>query len=426
MSSRNSYNNFYQAVQPMVDHVKKIDKSPFYRMEKNFHRQVNGRTNDAMTLNMYGISNSTSTLNKSIIELLHRYGYASRSHWSQYLGGTPVSDAFIGIKYVISNKQIQNGVWKELNTMTVSDEYRSEIVDHPEKLYLYENPYALSLAFGSSDMMRYFDISTYDSPMHLMNAMATAVLGYDEEILLFEELYLFDTTYTNIKTDFATNHKKFSPRNSGRSEIEYDVEVRAGEPVYMYIPTDYPRECQLFVNGEYIGEYMGNKSDCVQYLGIFDYDQMINVKLVLKEDPIYIKNNQDYFFSLNTDLFASVFSEIAESNLNITKFDEDYIEGTVNIKEGQSLLYTSITFDEGWIVEIDGKEVDLIKINGSQIAIPITAGTHRVTFAYRPKCFVYGSVISIVGLIAFGGAIALDEIKKARDKRKWAEQNNIF
>lgn len=427
MSSRDSYNNYYNAVSPMVEYVKKYDTSPFYRMEKNFHRQNNGRTNDPMTLNYYGISNSTSTLNKSIINLLHRYGYASRSHWSQYLGGTPVSDALIGIKYVISNKEIDNGVWEEIHTMEVDDKYKSFIIGKPEKLYLYENPYALSLAFGASDAVKDFEITDYESPFLLMNALAAAITGSDEDIEIFEKLTLDDTVFTNIKTDFATNHRKYSAKNASSSaRIDYKVEVKAGEPVYMYIPTDYPRECTLSVNGKQIGAYMGNKSDCVQYLGTFENDGLITVTLTLKDDPIYVRTNQDYFFSLNDELFKEVFSDIAESNIDIKVFEQDYIKGTVNIKEGQTLLYTTITFDEGWIVKVDGVQKELIKINDSQIAIEITEGQHEITLIYRPKCYVYGSALSVFGIIAFAGAIVVDEIKKVKDKRKWALENNIF
>ncbi len=426
MSSRDSYNNYYDAVRPMVEYTKDYDKSPFYRMEKNFHRQSNGRTNDAMTLNYYGISNSTSTLNTSVINLLHRYGYASRSHWSQYLGGTPVSDAFIGIKYVISNKQVDNQVWEEVYSMDVDEKYDGYIIGSPEKLYLYENPYALSLAFGSSEKMKDFEITDYESPFHLMNAMAAAVIGSDNDIEIFDKLVLNDTVFSNVKTDFATNHRKYSARGTGTAKIDYKVEVRAGEPVYMYIPTDYPRECTLSVNGNTVGSYMGNKSDCIQYLGIFDTDRVITVTLTLKDEPIYIRTNQDCFFSLNTDLFESVFTEIAKSNLNITKFEQDYIEGDITVSEGRSLLYTSITFDEGWIITVDGKEAELIKINDSQIAIEISEGYHKITMKYRPKCYVYGSAISVIGLISFAGAIVLDEVKKERDKRKWAAENNIF
>lgn len=426
MSSRDSYNDYYNAVRPAVDFVKAYDTSEFYRMEKNFHRQNNGRTNDPMTLDFYGISNSTSTLNKSIIDMLHRYGYASRSHWSQYLGGTPVSDALIGMKYVISNTVIENQVWEQIGQTEVDPRYVTTVIGQPEHLYIYKNPYALSLAFASSDMVKDLEITDYESPFLLMNALVTSIVGTDDELKIFKKLTLRDTDFTNIRTDFATNHRKYSARSEGTATIEYTVSVKAGEPTYMYIPTDYPRECSLTVDGTYIGNYMGNKSDCVQYLGTFDTDREISVMITLKEDPIYVRTKQDYFFSLDVELFKTVFSELSKGNLDITKFDEDYIEGNITVAEDQSILYTSITFDEGWIVTVDGKEQELIKTNDSLLAVAITPGEHKVTFTYRPKCYVLGSALSICGIVTFGGAIVLEQIKKIRSKKKWAEENYII
>lgn len=37
-----------------------------------------------------------------VIKLMNKLGYASTAHWTKYLGGTPVSDALLGIKYVIT------------------------------------------------------------------------------------------------------------------------------------------------------------------------------------------------------------------------------------------------------------------------------------------------------------------------------------
>lgn len=427
MSSRDSYNYYMNAVRPAVQYVKDYDSSEFYRMEKNFHRQNNGRTNDPMTLDFYGISNSTSTLNKSAINLLHRYGYASRSHWSQYLGGTPVADAILGIKYVISNKEIENQVWEEIGRTPVDELYRDYVMTKPDELIIYENPYALSLAFATSMDAAKLEITDFESPFELMNALAASFMGSEDEIEIFENVKVKDTEYININTNFATNHRKYSAKDASKvAEIEMIVKVPAGEPVYMYIPTDYPRECTLYINDTKIGGYMGNKSDCVYYLGIYDEEQEVSVKLRLKDDPIYVRTKQQYFFSLNSELFKEVFSELSKGNMEITKFEEDYIEGNVTVSEGQSLLFTSITFDEGWIIEIDGKKQELIKTHDGLIAVEITEGTHKVTFTYRPKCFVAGSALSIFGLIAFVGAIAFDEYKKLSDKKKWAKENNIF
>ena len=425
MSSRDSYNDYYNAVRPAVDFVKDYDNSPFYRMEKNFHRQNNGRTNDPMTLNFYGISNSTSTLNKSIIKLLHRYGYASSSHWSQYLGGTVVSDAIIGMKYVISNKQINNFVWEQIGEVPVEHKYVTDIIGHPDSLFVYENPYALSLAYAASSNAALLEVTDYESPFLLMNALVTSLTGSEAELEIFERLTLNDTEFYNIKTDFATNHRKYSAKSSGDASITYTVTVTPGEPVYMYIPTDYPRECTLTVEGNVIGGYMGNKSDCVQYLGTFDTDE-ITVTLTLKEDPIYIRIKQDYFFTMNVDLFKTVFTELSKGNLNITKFEDDYIEGDITVGEDQDLLFTTITFDEGWIVKVDGKEQDLIKTNDGLLAVAIDPGQHHVTFTYRPRCYVLGSALSISGLIAYAGAITLEQIRKTKEKKKWAEENFLI
>ena len=76
--------------------------------------------------------------------------------------------------------------------------------------------------------------------------------------------------------------------------------------------------------------------------------------------------------------------------------------------------------------ELDGKEAKLIKTCDGLIAVDITEGKHEITFTYRPKCYTVGGAISIFGLVAFGGMIALDEYRKIREKRAWAKENNIF
>ncbi len=411
ISSRDSYNNYMQKVRPLVEWVQHHDDSPFYRMEKNFHR----KTNDPMTLGFYGISNSTSTLNKSVINMLHRYGYASKSHWTEYRGGTPAADALLGIKYVISDGQVVNEVWKEL------------LYDEEHDYYIYENPYALSLAYAAATDVLDFEITDYESPFELINALSTALSGSSEELTVFNKLDLNHSEFTNIKTGFTTAHRKYSKEDESLSaRIDYTVEVTAGDPIYMYIPTDYPRECTLKVDGVSRGSYFGNKTDHVMFLGIYDEDCEITVTLELKDDPIYIMTNQNYFFSMDTDLFKETFNRLKEGNMEITSFEDDYIEGHVYIPQGKEILYTSIVFDEGWIVTVDGEEKELIKTNDALLAIEIEQGEHDITFRYLPKCYTVGSAISVAGLIAFGGAIALDEWKKHRELRKWAEANHIY
>lgn len=159
---------------------------------------------------------------------------------------------------------------------------------------------------------------------------------------------------------------------------------------------------------------------------MYEEDTEITVTLELKEDPVYIMTGQDYFFYLDVALFEETYAKIAEGNMEISHFEDTYIEGTVNVPEGQTLLYTSIVYDEGWIVTVDGEEKELIMTNDCLLAVDITPGEHEVTFTYLPKCYTTGSKISLIGLGAFAGAIVLDELRKRRELKRWAAENNIF
>ena len=60
------------------------------------------------------------------------------------------------------------------------------------------------------------------------------------------------------------------------------------------------------------------------------------------------------------------------------------------------------------------------------LAVEITPGEHEITFEYLPKCYTVGSKISLLGIGAFAAAIVLDEYKKRRELKRWAEENHIF
>ena len=125
-------------------------------------------------------------------------------------------------------------------------------------------------------------------------------------------------------------------------------------------------------------------------------------------------------------LFKQIFTELMKGNMEITHFDDTHIEGTVNIPEGMSLLATSIAFDEGWQVYVDGQRADLIKVEGSLLAVPATEGEHEIRMVYLPRCYTVGGAISLIGLALFALCVAGDEIRKKLALRRWAEENCIF
>lgn len=402
-STRSAYQNYMNKLTPMVESLKDYDKenfdSKFYRMEKTSHK----KTNDPMALGMYGISNSTSTLNASVISFLQDLGYASRSHWSKYLGGTPLSDSLLGIKYIINTKHYNTDLYTLINS------------DNTNDLFGYYNQYALSLCYGVSQSVNNMDFDDYASPFERMNAIVTAMLGESTTVEIFKPIKAEETrtnvdiAYTKV-TETSDRHTKYSPTTEGQTaKVSYKFTgASENNEIYCFFPSDYPRKASLYLEGSKLGSYFDGETFRITELGVFPTDKEVSVELQLEESNMYILDGADCFYYLDSELFKTVMERLGESQLNITSFYDTKISGTVNVNEGDTLMFTSIPYDEGWKVKVDGKSVETKEVLDSLMAFNVTSGQHTVELKYRPNCYTYGVIISIAGLITFAAAIIIE------------------
>ncbi len=403
-TSRSSYRDFQDRVQPIVDTVKENDTS-FYRMEKTLHR----RTNDNMALGIRGLSNSTSTLNTKVIDWLNRAGMCSHSHWSKYLGGTPVLDSVTGIKYLIADYDED-----------VSPLYEYMFSDVQNNLQAYRNPYALSIAFGVNDEFDtfVFDNSKYKSPFERLNNMVSAMVGSESTLKLFRKTTIKDIGYNSCDVSMVVGHKKYTPAHAGKySAVTFTLIAESNEMLYCYFPSDYPRECSVTVNGTHVGQFFGNESFCIKQLGRFEKDETVDVTLQLTEDELYLATNEAFFFYLDEEVFRDAFSKLDDSQFVIESFTEDSFKGTVDVKEGKTIIYTSIPYDKGWVVKVDGEPVELVMLMDCFLGFKTTPGTHTLTLDYKPDCVHYGTILCLFGLTAFAAVWIGETIMLIRKKK---------
>jgi uncharacterized membrane protein YfhO len=118
--------------------------------------------------------------------------------------------------------------------------------------------------------------------------------------------------------------------------------------------------------------------------------------------------------------YQSVYEALADEPLQITKFTATKVEGTVNVLE-DGVLYTSIPYEKGWQIKVDGKTVETIDIKKAMIGVPLSKGTHEITFKYRPDGFRTGLYITLGSLLVLIAISALRDgsfvfLKKLRKK----------
>jgi uncharacterized membrane protein YfhO len=164
---------------------------------------------------------------------------------------------------------------------------------------------------------------------------------------------------------------------------------------------------------------MGNDSDCIFPLGRLKAGEEHTVKLVPLEEKTYFKDCDVCFWTLDTAILESCYDALKDGQFLIdSDYKEDHLTGSVTAREDDTLLFTSIPYDKGWIITVDGQEVKPytstkilydektgLEIGSEEqpyqdalIVLSLSKGSHEISFKYRPDCFTYGLAVTISSL----------------------------
>ncbi|MBQ8911774.1 MAG: YfhO family protein [Clostridia bacterium] len=416
-SGRSSYTDFINRVEPAVEYVQKLDDG-FYRMDKTFHRQPA----DAMAFEMRSLSSTTSTLNRHTLKVLRQLGFASGTYWSEYRGATPVTDMLLGVKYVLTEDTCLEGLYERIYTD-----------DKGEVVYVYKNPYALSLGYAVNDAVLSMDFDDYATPMELLNDLCALMTGVESN-RPFLPLEVGAPTLEKVTTSYTaegdhTIYKKGADVTD--ASITYTLTADETGLHYLYLPTEYPRECMLYIDGVEQELVLANNVTHIIPLGNFEKGSSHQIKLVPQKEKTYVMDHDVYFWSFDEKILQSCHEALSNSQFVIDEdFTEEHLTGKITVKEDKTLFFTSVPYDKGWILTVDGKEVEAYTApavlfddeSGEQIGteeqpfqdalivLELGEGVHEISLRYRPDAFVYGGVISLLSCLLLVVIVLVDKL----------------
>ena len=393
-STYSKYNKFIGDLRPIVNKIDALDQG-FYRAEKLTHRKYN----DNMALGLRGLSGSTSTLNVETIIYLSRMGYASSSHHSQYYGGNPVNDSLLGVKYIIDYKDSER-------TVNFYSPYTSEGL-----FTAYRNPYALPIAYGVDASVVDFNAEKYSKNFERyfdrLNDTVSTMLGdnFDKDVFFPVEKSTIDKKVSSSCTETANGSTFiYSPSVEGSdNSVSYSFIAPQSAEYYFYPPCKGSGEVNLYVNDNQIGKLLGSNTKYIASLGYFEEGEEVNVKLSLIENDVTLYSYYDYIWYLDQDNFHEAFSLLGKNaQFNVTEYTDNNLIGTVITTNGTETIQTTIPYDEGWSVYVDGKKVEIFKTFDALMAFNIEGeGEHSLEFKYEPSIYKVGAIISIIGISVF-------------------------
>jgi uncharacterized membrane protein YfhO len=87
-------------------------------------------------------------------------------------------------------------------------------------------------------------------------------------------------------------------------------------------------------------------------------------------------------------------------SLKIDSFSQNEIAGKITLEQDRMLFFT-IPFDTGWHAEIDGKPVELLRVNIGFTGLMVTPGSHTIGLKYRPAYWGVGWAVSALSLLVY-------------------------
>lgn len=371
----------------------KIDQAGLTRLEKSSW----GTWNDSLTYNYYGVNHFTSSIEYNTLEFLGKLGLQSSTAISVYTGGTPLTDALVNL-----NQFIETGNW-DVQTRKFNPVYFQE-VKKADNLTLFKNRNVLGLGYSGDDSLMKLQLKA-DNPIENQNALYKGIFGDEKDI--FEPItsgYL-SLTLDNMDIDphrGGRMMKRVSPDKP--AVIRLSFTPQDNKSYYLYAPKIMRYDMGTFtakLNDE--GYRMFDRFRHPQIWGLASQAQGESQVLELtldNDDPIDLGDLNVYSF--DDDRFKVAIKGNSVTKWTPKKVSSTYLAGDVTQVQGRHYLYTSIPYNKGWQVKVDGKAVKTEKVFGSMLAFQLNPGHHKIEANYIAPGLRLGIFLSCLSLMIMG------------------------
>ena len=394
--------SFVQQMEPVINEIKEKDDS-FYRLEKHStYLNLVGRdvaNSESFLFNYNGIENYTSTYDPNVDTFFGVMGYSDSTYVpaddssdeapfpTDVYWNSPMllMDSILGIKYQILEKK----------TVGLKDVETEAAV--PMDMHLYENQYALPLAYNVSDAFNselVYDRNPFDNQEKFLDS----ILGREAN------------AYVNLDFSLEKYEKKIET---------YKAVAAVDGPLYFYTDgSDIHEElhnsnCDVFINGQHVQPVCRRFEMSAVYLGNFKKGDKLTVAVKhYSEDK---DEHNIYLAQLDVNNFEQAINEIKSASTTDLNIKGNKVSGTYTTDTASTVMIT-LPYTDGWTVYVDGKQVEYKELGNIFIGIDVAAGTHEISMVYTTLHKNAGIAASFVGFAGFAAWCCLDLIVKKKKK----------
>ncbi len=430
--------------QDAVDKVKSLEPNDNYRMELTSNRPGNYNLidNNPFFYNYSGFCHYTSNAKKNVKDYFWKLGYHNNDYFEKFEGGATVSvSSLLGLKYLIDEPgnyttdkpvYVKNYPFVELTNISTSE----------RDLKFYKNDYFLPFGYAVNNMdyswinegirdyypngeTYWFNHFEYHNEI-FKTFVSDVVDSSNKQKDIFVPCTITDIQVGSGLTQ--TIDEKGFHYYEGKGTITYTIEEPAGgeNNNFYYITRDGYYWIQSIL------DYNWLETSTYWHNGIRGFSHTNNgqhrlqIKITEEQPKLPI---EPVLYMEQVDVLGEYINKIkqqASFDMKAIKSKFSYkLEGTFELtKENQNFIFT-LPFEEDFKVYVDGKVVNAetrwniftgVSLKGYSL------GKHTIKLVYSDHAFVYGFLITNLGIGGLVG-IYLVEKKISNKKKKQTEEN---
>lgn len=353
---------------------------------------------------------------------------------------TPLFSTYmsIGSVYAFNTSPVQSSLSRL--TDTVQDESGNELSVYSAKyslpvMFCVNKEYAdwNGLLSGVKSLESLFSTTT-GTKDRLFTLIEPNQITADNAERITDSEGLYESIISGGGTTEAANDELvcyFKVSNPETARITFTFTAQSSDPLYLSYSSNALNCISVTAGGKTVS-HLYNTGATSPLIAVPECEagSTVTVTASLKPDS---KNYEQYdtvliksgLYSLDIGTFEKGYEQLRDSALTDITVKSSHISGTVNAKSGQ-MLYTSLAYDSGWRLYIDGMPAKTVKTGNHLLAAELTAGEHEIELIYRVPNLFIGVFLSLIGICVIITEVYTEKPRQKDGEPKKKQQKSMF
>lgn len=407
-NNADTYKQWKNMMDEALDDIKN-DSDGFYRISSKDDYIVNS----PLYFGYNGISSFSNMENYETREALGQLGLLTIPRSIMCNGLTDFTRMIFSVKYDIRDLDID-----------YSNEY---VFDNNKHATVIKDNEVLSLGFLVDDAVGCFSFSGRNQFINI-NELASCMVGYDIKIFDTEgiNVKIYEAGITVYSMEDGTFGFAMTPIENDNYGILYlgiPIDERDAFVQFDYGKSEYDAQAPILCDG-FSGEYNKYERITASFIKpLVKLGDEYEVAIIMKEgwyDNISAPQNINFAY-YNYDEFLKIYNDLKNQQMDVLDYGNDYVKGHIDVCDEHKILFTSIPYDEGWEVKVNGVKTEPLKLlDGAFIGLELPKGSYDIEFKYHVPGLKTGIIITLISLMLMIGLYIINpQIKtKVRPERK--------